>query len=154
MEKIIGECYICFEETPLLSPCLCKNVFLCENCIVKLSMYNFKKCKVCNTDYPKSYETNIDINILLNDDTTHNDERTHNYSFTPCCLRPRSERGNPKYCLFDFFVHILCIYVIMIITSCSITPDSQCYGIDAVWYFLPSLLLYIMIAIVLSITRT
>lgn len=144
MDKIIGDCFICFEETPLLSPCLCKNVYLCENCLEKLRIYNFTECKVCNSEYPKkNYQTEIDINFLLNE------ERHPNYSLTPCCFRPRSERGNPKYCLFDMFTHLICIYLIMITISC-VSNDSECYGIQVLWFTLPALIIYIIISLIIS----
>ena len=147
MKEESGECFICLEETPLLSPCLCKNVYLCENCVVKLRLYNFNECKVCGSDYPEPFETDIDINIILTN------ERGDKFSFLPCCLRPRSSRGDFKQCVFDFFIHTLCIYLIMVLISCSVTFDSYCYGQSLIWYFIPSLLIYIMSVTFLSSVR-
>ena len=48
-EKLeFGECYICLEDTPLLSQCHCVKRFLCENCMEKLRIYKYKQCTVCN----------------------------------------------------------------------------------------------------------
>jgi len=150
-EKLeFGECYICLEDTPLLSQCYCVKRFLCENCIEKLRIYKYKQCTVCNAYYPKMLEEAHEINIRF---SFEDEIISENYSCTPCCLRPRSERHKPKYCLMDFLVHVVCVYVFMIISSCSLSPINQCYGWNIVNYFLPSVIVYFCICALLSMVR-
>lgn len=148
-EKLrFGECYICLEDTPLLSQCLCVERYLCENCMEKLRIYNYKKCTVCHTSYPKRVDQEtIDIQFL------NEEEEEEDYSCVPCCLRPKIERHKPKYCLFDLLTHICCVYSFMLIISCSVHPVQQCYGWNVVYYFLPAVVLYIVVTGLLATIR-
>ena len=128
-----GECYICLEDTPLLSPCKCVERYLCENCMEKLRIYNYKRCTVCGTKYPKVYEEIIDVHIDIEPD--------EEFTCLPCCLRKRGERHLPKYCILDLFVHIVCIYIIMIIASCW-TATQFCYGMNSLHFFVPACVAY------------
>ena len=94
-ELEFGECYICLEDTPLLSQCLCNNRFLCENCMEKLRIYKYKKCTVCHAYYPKRLDQTIDIQIPHIQIPLEDESITGNYACTPSCLRPRSESNYP-----------------------------------------------------------
>ena len=55
----LKECYICYEDTDLLSPCNCKTLYLhkqCQEKFIKLSKNNI--CKICNKEY-----TNVKMDI-------------------------------------------------------------------------------------------
>lgn len=139
-----GECYICLEETPLLSQCDCVELYLCENCIEKLRIYGFKNCTVCRAKYPKFYEEIIDIDIDF-------DIQPDTNTCKPCCLRGRSER---HHCMFDFAFHTLIVSALTIATSCINNHTRQCYGWAAFDYLLPCIIAYFCIcAILTSICR-
>lgn len=149
-EKLeFGECYICLEDTPLLSQCLCKKRYLCENCMEKLRIYNYKKCTVCHATFPKAHELEYSIDIPI----TFEETIELDYSCTPCCLRPRRERNKPKYCCMDFTTHICCIYIFMLLSSCIFNPNDQCYGWNIVNYFFPSVVVYSIICTFLTVVR-
>lgn len=146
MEELLkfGECYICLEETPLLSQCECVERYLCENCIEKLRIYNYKFCTVCRAKYPKIYEEesiDIDIDVEFQRET---------FTCKPCCLRKRSERRHPKYCAMDFAFHILAVSIMTITSSCIINPTDKCYQLDAVVFLLPCIMAYFAICAVLA----
>lgn len=143
-----GECYICLEDTPLLSQCLCKKRFLCENCMEKLRIYKHKQCTVCHAYYPKILEEeHIDIHFVVEQ------EVEKDFCCTPCCFRPKRERHKPKYCLLDFMTHVCCIYLMMLTGSCVSTLNHQCYGWNIVNYFFPALITYMLICFLLVMVR-
>jgi len=148
-----GECYICLEDTPLLSQCFCVKRYLCENCLEKLRIYNYKQCTVCHAYYPKMLLDQIQIRFSFEDQPSENYELTETYGCTPCCLRPRAERHNPKYCLLDFLVHIFCIYVFMLIASCGSNPHATCYGWNIINFFFPAVVVYLLACALLSVVR-
>ena len=140
MEDLLkfGECYICLEETPLLSQCECVERYLCENCMEKLRIYNYNFCTVCRAKYPKMYEESIDIDIDV-------EVQRVTFTFKPCCLRRRSERHHPKYCFTDCTFHIVAVCFITITSSCSTNPNHKCYRWNAVNYLFPSLAGYFVL---------
>lgn len=143
-----GECYICLEDTPLLSQCLCKKRFLCENCMEKLRIYKYKQCTVCHATYPKLVEEeHIDIQFVVEE------EVEEDFRCVPCCLRPKRERHKPKYCLLDFMTHVCCIYFMMLTGSCVSLPHPQCYSWNIMGFFFPALITYVVICLLLSMVR-
>ena len=151
-EKLeFGECYICLEDTPLLSQCFCVQRFLCENCMEKLRIYNYRECTVCHAKYPKTVsEERIDIQFdLEQEEQIENDK----YACTPCCLRPKRHRHNPKYCALDTCVHIFCIYSFMLVSSCTVNFTNTCYGWSIMSYFFPSIIAYAIICTFLAVVR-
>ena len=62
-DKIIDinlqECYICYENCDILSPCDCKTLYMHKECQKKLiNKSNISKCKICNKEY-----NNVKVNI-------------------------------------------------------------------------------------------
>ena len=45
-------CYVCFEACDTLSPCLCKEMYLHDNCLETLRIYDHLICQVCKAPYP------------------------------------------------------------------------------------------------------
>jgi len=45
-------CYVCFEECASHSPCLCKEMYLHDNCLETLRIYGHLICQVCKAPYP------------------------------------------------------------------------------------------------------
>ena len=146
-ELEFGECYICLEDTPLLSQCLCIKRFLCENCMEKLRIYDYKKCTVCKSMYPKLHDTECNIDIPIHIESVE----LVDYTFTPCCLRPKRERNKPKYCCMDLTTHVCSIYIIMLLSSCIFNPNDKCYGWKTVNYFFTSIVAYCIICTFLTV---
>ena len=46
------ECYVCTDIAYTLSPCDCKNLYLCQECYAKLLAYDNKHCGICLKDFP------------------------------------------------------------------------------------------------------
>lgn len=138
MDEVLkfGECYICLEETPLMSQCSCIDRYLCENCEEKLRIYNYKYCTVCKDVYPK-FQKIIDIEVNI--------EPVEESGYTLCCFRNQRQRHQPKYCFFDMLVHIFCTYVIMIVISCSVNLNNHCYSWGAIYYLFPALVIYFIV---------
>ncbi len=145
MEEVLkfGECYVCLEETPLLSQCACVERYLCENCMEKLRVYNYNICTVCRAKYPKMYEESIDIDIDV-------EVQRVTFTFKPCCLRRRRERHHPKYCFTDCTFHIVAVYFITIASSCITNPNHQCYRWNGIHYLFPSLVGYFILCGILA----
>ncbi len=47
----LGECYICTLESAPLSPCNCKNMYLHNNCQIKLMQEKGQKCSICLEEF-------------------------------------------------------------------------------------------------------
>ena len=47
----LGECYICTENNAPLSRCDCKNMYIHNNCLIKLIENKGSKCSVCLKEY-------------------------------------------------------------------------------------------------------
>lgn len=47
----LGECYICAENNAPLSRCDCKNMYIHNNCLIKLIENKGSKCSVCLKEY-------------------------------------------------------------------------------------------------------
>jgi hypothetical protein len=55
-----GECYVCYEGNAPESPCICKNMYLHEECELNLiTKLNKKKCTICKKQF-----NNIKYNIV------------------------------------------------------------------------------------------
>jgi hypothetical protein len=137
MEDVLkfGECYICLEDTPLLSQCDCVERYLCENCVLKLQMYNYKECTVCKVRFPMFLrEDSIEIDF--------DDLEPERYVYKPWCCRKRNERRNPKYCLVDMLFHTVMVIAFTFSSSCLVRSNHLCYSWNAVDFFLPSLVAY------------
>jgi len=153
---VFQECYICLEETPLRSQCQCKDRFLCENCMEKLRIYKYKRCTVCNTLYPKPFREEMeDVKEYHHDMIDVHMEipirQRSRLTYTPCCLRSARDRHEPKYCFYDCFFHIFCIYFIMLATSCISNPEDSCYQWDMLQYAFLSVIAYMLLTILLGL---
>lgn len=149
---VFQECYICLEETPLRSQCQCKDRFLCENCMEKLRIYKYKRCTVCNTLYPKPFRQE-DIKEYHHDmiDIHMEIPMTGPSRYIPCCLRSSRERHKPKYCCYDCFVHIFCIYFITLVISCFSVPGNTCYQWDMLQYVFGAIVAYILLVVLVGV---
>lgn len=154
-DKIVfQECYICLEETPLRSQCQCKDRFLCENCMEKLRIYKYKRCTVCNTLYPKPFREEIEELKEYHHEMidVHMEIPIRpRLRYSPCCLRSGRDRYAPKYCCYDCFFHVFCIYFIMLATSCISSPGNRCYQVDMIQYLFGSIIVYILLVILLGL---
>lgn len=131
-----GECYICLEKTIYVSPCNCKNRSLCENCYVKLLLYDYKQCTICKAEFPDMEEEKI-VEPLRQ-------RREPHCSYTPLCCRPRSERLPHSVSQFwaDLLFHIL---IIFILTSFSCYLTMSCSGEGLLYNLLPCVLFYVVV---------
>lgn len=60
-----SNCYICYENCLIKSPCNCKNIFIHKECQKKyIETSNNFKCSICNTQYDNLYyKVNINKKI-------------------------------------------------------------------------------------------
>lgn len=138
----MGECYICLEETFFQSPCKCTNLPLCENCLEKLRIYNYKECKVCKEKYPLREEEVIDIKI-------EEIQRPTVHRYTPYCCRRYLEKTNVVFCFIDILINILAFLFVLFTMSCLLLhfDKYQCTDPEALLIsFFPSLISYIVVS--------
>lgn len=138
----MGECYICLEETFFQSPCKCINRPLCENCLEKLRIYNYKECKVCKEKFPPREEEVIEIKI-------EQIQRPNEHTYTPYCCRAYLEKSHPIVCIIDLIINLLAFFFVLFVLSCLLidTGDYSCTDPRALMFtFFPSLISYIVIS--------
>lgn len=53
----MSECYVCLEPCTTPAPCLCKNLYLHDNCQMIMRLYEQKHCGICKTVYEEEKKT-------------------------------------------------------------------------------------------------
>lgn len=96
----MNECYICLEFTDQNSPCKCIGLHLCENCLLKLKLYNYKECTLCRDVFPIHEDEIIDIELFVNGLDPPSD-----CTCKPICCRRGAARRDPKYCGLDTLIN-------------------------------------------------
>ena len=126
-----NECYICLEKTIYISPCECKDRALCENCYIKLLLYDYKVCTICKGQFPEIEEEKIEPIR----------EREPHCSYTPICCRPRGERIPRTASQFwaDLLFHVIMLFIL---TSFSCYLTMSCSGNGLLYTLLPCVLFY------------
>jgi hypothetical protein len=89
----MDQCYVCFEDCTVLSPCHCKGLYLHDNCLETLRLYHHKHCRICKEEYPE-WE-----NPVSDDESESDDEELvgccciNYWWLVPFCWRPIPYRG-------------------------------------------------------------
>lgn len=130
-----NECYICLEKTIYFSPCNCKERALCENCYVKLLLYDYKRCTICRGDFPEMQEEKIQPPEQTEVPTC---------TYTPMCCRHRSERipRTPSKLWADLIFHVVMLFVL---TSFSCYLTMTCSGRGLLYNLVPVVVFYVVV---------
>jgi len=137
----MDECYICLEYTDQTSPCKCTSRFLCENCLLKLKLYDYKQCTVCKDAFPINDDEIIDIDLLVIDPPS-------DCTCKPICCRRGAARRDPKYCGLDTLIYVcgvvsLTFFICILRGGCDDKGIMGSFVLSIVAYsFVASLLLW------------
>lgn len=62
----MSECYVCLEPCLTPAPCVCKNLYLHEDCQMIMRLYEQNHCGICKTPYEQKKEKpKLKLNVLI-----------------------------------------------------------------------------------------